>query len=186
MTPKNVANVKKLIRQLLIELGENPDRPGLKDTPRRVAHLWREFINYHPGTVDTAFESLSADQMVVVSGMRIWSFCEHHLVPFWADITIGYIPDKKVLGLSKFARIAHKHAHRLQLQERLARDIAVEVRELSGSRDVAVLAQGEHLCMVARGIKTPGLMTTSVVHGAFKNESTTREEFLRIVGMSKR
>ena len=105
----------ELGRELLIAIGEDPDREGLQDTPRRWANWWREFIEYDAGTTDTSFNSVSTDQMVCVSGMRVFSLCEHHLLPMWCDVAIGYIPRDKVLGLSKFARIAHKFAHQLQV-----------------------------------------------------------------------
>ena len=166
-------------RETLIALGEDPDRPGLVGTPRRWANMWREFIAYDPGKTETAFESVEVDQMVVVSGMRVWSMCEHHLLPFWADISIAYIAGEKVLGLSKFARIAHQFAHQLQIQERMVQQIADEVCRLTGSADVAVLARGQHLCMIMRGIKTDGLMTTSVMRGLFR-ETDARAEFLSL------
>jgi GTP cyclohydrolase I len=163
---------------LLVFIGENPDRPGLEDTPRRFANYWREFINYEPGTIDTAFEVVTTDQMITVSGIRVWSLCEHHLLPFWCDVAIGYIATDKVLGLSKFARIAHKHAHRLQVQERLVDDIANEITALTGSDDVAVVSKGVHTCMVMRGFKTDGVMTSSVMRGIFRERPEARAEFM--------
>ncbi len=114
-------------RELLIAIGEDPEREGLQETPRRWADAWREFIEYDPGTVDSCFESVSTDQMVVVPGMRVWSICQHHLLPIWADISIGYIATDRILGLYKFARITQKYAHQLQLQERLYKEIADEI-----------------------------------------------------------
>jgi len=170
-----------LCRQLLLAIGEDPTRDGLVDTPRRWANWWREFITYDPGNTGTTFEAVEADQMIVVSGMHVTSLCEHHLLPFWCDVSIGYIPaqaDPRVLGLSKFARVAHQFSHRLQLQERLAQQIADEITILTGSPDVAVLASGRHLCMEMRGIKTPGLMTSSVMRGSFRSSAAARQEFL--------
>lgn len=167
---------------LLVALGEDPARDGLRDTPRRFADLWREFVEHDPGRLDTAFASEATDQMVAVSGMRVWSVCEHHLIPFWADVSVGYIARGRVLGLSKFARVAHAAAHRLQVQERLSQDIADAVGNLTGSPDVAVLARGEHLCMTMRGVRTPALMTTSVMRGVFRDDPSTRAEFLRLAG----
>lgn len=168
-------------RELLQAIGEDPERPGVKDTPRRFADWWREFIEYQPGSLDTCFESVTTDQMVTVSGMRVWSLCEHHLLPFWCDVSIGYIAGEQVLGLSKFARIAHKYAHQLQLQERLCHQIADEVTQIVGTQDVAVLASGRHLCMEMRGIRTPGTMTSSIMRGLFRKDSNARMEFLRLV-----
>ncbi len=167
--------------QLLVALGESLSDPRVADTPQRFARMWRDFIEQDPGTLDTAFAVDQADgQMVAVSGMRVWSMCEHHLLPFWCDIAIAYIPQQKVLGLSKFARIAHHCASRLQLQERLVEDIAKLVHTLTGSDDVAVIARGEHLCMTMRGVKTPATMTSSVLNGRFK-EGPMRAEFLSLV-----
>jgi len=171
----------ELGRELLIAIGEDPDREGLLDTPRRWADSWREFIEYDPGKTETTFSSASMDQMVCVSGMRVWSTCEHHLIPFYCDVAIGYMADGKVLGLSKFARIAHQFAHQLQLQERLGQQIADEVSRITGTNNVAVVLKGRHLCMESRGIQTPGVMSSSVMRGAFREEFETRMEFLRMI-----
>lgn len=185
---KQRVDQKKLLsigRQLLIAIGQNPSDPRIKDTPARFARWWKEFIEYDAGKVKTAFETNHTDQLVVVSGMRVWSLCEHHLLPFYCYISIGYIPAGKVLGLSKFGRIAHACAHKIQIQERMVQEIADRVRELAGTEDVAVLGQGEHLCMTMRGIKTEGLMTSSVTYGAFRKEIATRAEFMHIARRSK-
>lgn len=174
------AKLRTIGRDLLRALGEDIDTPRLVDTPARWARMWREFVERDPGSMDTAFtHERPGDQMVVVSGMRVWSFCEHHLLPFWCDIAIGYIPDSRVLGLSKFGRIAHHRASRLQIQERLVREIAEAVKEAAACEHVAVLAVGEHLCMTMRGIKTPARMTSSVMDGRFR-EVAVRSEFLSL------
>lgn len=172
--------IEKAVRMILRAIGEDETREGLERTPGRVARMWREFVEQDHGSIDTAFESVTADQMVVVSGMRVWSFCEHHLLPFWCDVSIGYIPNGKVLGLSKFARIARKFAHRLQIQERLVEQINAEIRRVTASEDVAVLATGEHLCMSMRGVRTPALMTSSSLSGVFKEDAATRAEFFEL------
>lgn len=181
--PKQVdySRLLALGRELLLAIGEDPDREGLLETPRRWADSWREFMEYDPGTTATTFSSVAADQLVCVSGMRVSSLCEHHLLPFWCDVSIGYIPDGKVLGLSKFARIAQQFAHRLQLQERLGQQISDEISRITGTENVVVVLKGEHLCMTARGIRTPGLMTSSVMRGVFRAQSETRMEFLRLI-----
>ncbi|GHO46415.1 GTP cyclohydrolase I [Ktedonospora formicarum] len=171
----------KLGRELLVAIGEDPDREGLRDTPRRWADSWREFVEYDPGITDTCFSSAETDQMVCVSGMRVFSMCEHHLMPFWCDVAIGYIAGEHVLGLSKFARIAHQFAHQLQIQERLGQQIADEITRITGTPDVAVVLKGEHMCMTARGIRTPGKMTSSVMRGVFRTENEARMEFLRLI-----
>jgi GTP cyclohydrolase I len=168
-------------RELLLAIGEDPDREGLRETPSRWADAWREFIEYDPGTTETTFASVASDQLVCVSGIRVASLCEHHLLPFWCDVSIGYIPNAKVLGLSKFARIAQQFAHRLQLQERLGEQIADEISRITGTQNVAVVLKGEHYCMTARGIRMPGRMTSSVMRGVFRTESQTRIEFLRLI-----
>ncbi len=168
-------------RELLLAIGEDPEREGLQETPRRWADSWREFMEYDPGTTETTFSSSASDQMVCVSGIRVASLCEHHLLPFWCDVSIGYIPNEKVLGLSKFARIAQQFAHRLQLQEQLGQQIADEITRITGTQNVAVVLKGEHYCMTARGIRSPGRMTSSVMRGVFRTESLTRMEFLRLI-----
>jgi GTP cyclohydrolase I len=176
----NYGQLLDIGRALLHAIGEDPDRPGLLDTPRRFADMWREFIEYRPGSIDTTFESVATDQLVVVSGMRVWSLCEHHLLPFWCDVSVGYLTGPQVLGLSKFARIAHQVAHRLQLQEQLSQQVADALIEATGTDDVAVLATGEHLCMTMRGIKTPARMTSSVMRGRFRESVALRDEFLKL------
>ena len=175
------AKLLELGRELLVALGENPDREGLADTPRRWADWWREFIEYDSGTTETTFSSVSTDQIVCVSGMRVFSLCEHHLLPMWCDVSIGYIPTEKVLGLSKFARIAHQFAHQLQIQERLGHQIADEVARITNTPHVAVVLKGEHLCMSARGIRTPGVMTSSVMRGCFRTDRDLRMEFMEMI-----
>ena len=167
--------------ELLLAIGEDPEREGLRETPRRWADAWREFIEYDPGTTETTFSSVTSDQLVCVSGIRVWSVCQHHLLPFWADVSIGYIATDRILGLSKFARIAQQYAHQLQLQEQLCHQIADEIERITRTPDVAVLAQGQHLCMVSRGIKTPAIMTSSIMRGIFREKHEARMEFLRLI-----
>jgi GTP cyclohydrolase IA len=183
MTAVDMQAVERAVTDLLKAIGEDPERPGLVDTPARVARYWREFIQYNPGNCSTTFEAVTTDQLVTVTGMRVWSLCEHHLLPFWCDVSIGYVAQDRVVGLSKLGRIAHKHAHRLQIQERLVDDIATEVQELARTNAVAVVAQGVHLCMAMRGVKTPHHMTSSAVRGAFRDNPHLRSEFFRLVSM---
>jgi GTP cyclohydrolase I len=182
MTDKKIdhTKVKSLVTELLIALGEDPNREGLLETPRRIANFWREFVEYEPGKLDTTFDSVKHNQMICVTGMRVWSMCEHHMLPFWCDVSIAYIANNKVLGLSKFARIAHKHAHKLTLQEQLVSDISEEVRAILKTDDVAVLAKGEHLCMTMRGIQTPHVMISSALDGQF-HKAEQRAEFFQLV-----
>jgi GTP cyclohydrolase I len=176
--PVDITRLIEIGRDLLHAIGEEPEREGLLRTPERWARWWQEFIDYDPGNTDVTFEAIRTDQMIVVTGIRVWSLCEHHLLPFWVDVSVGYICEDTVLGLSKIARIAHDHAHRLQIQERLADGIARSVRDLANTPSVAVLCEGVHLCMVMRGVKTQGTMKTSVMYGAFRQDINARQEFL--------
>lgn len=173
--------LERIGKDLLVAIGEDPEREGIADTPKRFARWWREFIDYDPGTMDTTFEAQNSDAIVAVTGVRVWSLCEHHLLPFNSTLSMAYIPRDRVLGLSKFARIAHNVAHRLQLQERLVNEIADEIQEATGSPDVAIIGAGEHLCMTMRGVRTYGSMRTSVMRGVFQDEDRARAEFLMLV-----
>ena len=175
----NEAQVETILFDLLDALGQ-PIREGLNDTPLRVARFWKEFLEYDPGKIDVTFESHCIDQMIVVTGLRVYSMCEHHLLPITCDVSIGYISGPRVLGLSKLARIAHKHAHKLQLQERMTQEIADEVSATTGVLDVAVLIEGVHMCMEMRGIKTAGKMITSEMRGKFRT-GQARMEFLQLI-----
>ena len=179
--------LEEIGHRLVWQIDKTPDRSGLRDTPRRFAKMWLEFLAAgRDDNCSTAF-ALDLDSaaherdsgMVVVSGVRVFSFCEHHILPFWADITAGYIPTDKILGLSKFARIARKHAAGLQVQERLTADIAAELHGVTDSEDVAVYASGVHLCTVMRGVKAQPVMHTSIMHGLFR-EAQVKTEFLSI------
>ncbi|WP_328332158.1 MULTISPECIES: GTP cyclohydrolase I [unclassified Streptomyces] len=171
--------LEAIARQLLLAIGEDPDRDGLQETPARYARWWREFTRYETGSVDTLFETTASGSLVAVSGISVWSLCEHHLLPFSCRFTIGYLPQNKILGLSKFARVAHQHAHKLQSQEQLSQQIADDIERLTGSPDVAVIGRGEHLCMAMRGIRTPATMTTAVWRGALQ-DSALRSELIAL------
>lgn len=177
--------------EALVQVGRNlldlvtPDwrsNPHMIDTPARYARWWEEFMNYDPGTTDTCFPVEHVDQMVAVRGIDTWSLCAHHLLPFSATVSIGYIADEKVLGLSKFARITHQCAHRPTSQEELVASIADQVTKVTGTESVAVTASGLHLCMAMRGVRTPATMTTSVNRGLFRTLPEARAEWLALVG----
>lgn len=173
--------LERIGRDLLTAIGEDPDRPGLAATPARFARWWTEFMTTNPADGPmTTFAQTATDDLVVVSGMTVWSLCEHHLLPFNATISIGYLPAGRILGLSKFGRIAHAAAHRLQVQERLVAEIADAVRVAAATTDVAVLAAGEHLCMTMRGVRTPATMTSSALRGRFRDLPELRAEFMSI------
>ncbi len=158
--------------------------PHMEATPDRAAKFWRDFIDFDPGKVATAFPigEVKVDQLVAVTGIKAWSLCAHHLLPFSATVDVGYIADGKVLGLSKFARLAHLAAHRPTSQEALVETLANLITEATGARDVAVKASGTHLCMTMRGVaEQDASMTTSVLRGAFRKDPSVREEWLALV-----
>lgn len=174
--------VKTAIRLLLVALGEDIESERLRDTPARVARAYIEQLGGQPSWTATTFEPARANQLVAVTGVRVWSLCEHHLLPFYCDLSIGYVCNRRMIGLSKLARIAHRHAHELQVQERLVADIADHVREVAETDDVAVIGSGMHLCAVMRGVKAEGmLMITSNLNGCFLTEDAARQEFFNIV-----
>jgi GTP cyclohydrolase IA len=181
-----VKKLENLGRELLQTIGYDPTSAELRETPSRWARWWEEFLSYEPGRLDTAFETVASDQLVVIGGMRVWSVCEHHLLPFSSTVSLGYIPRGQLLGLSKFARIAWRVAHRLQLQERMAEAIADEIDYATGSNDLVVLVRGRHLCMEARGVKTAAVTSTLTSRGRLQGDASLRIEFLRLsMGDSK-
>ncbi|MED7950407.1 GTP cyclohydrolase I [Streptomyces sp. BE303] len=160
--PIDTAAVETLVHQLLVALGEDPARPGLAETPVRVARFFTEFLGHEAGTTDTTFEyQAEGEGCVAVGGIRTASLCEHHLMPFTVEAVVAYAPANRVLGLSKLVRIVHRHAHKLQLQERLGAEIAEDVARLAGSKQVAVWMVGDHSCMVARGVRAHGTRTAT-------------------------
>lgn len=184
----DVAKIEQAVRMILEATGHDLSQADLSETPRRVARFWKEFIAWEPGTVDTSFAAESvSDQMVTVSGMRMWSMCAHHLLPFYTDISAGYIASGRVLGLSKFARLAHKVCHRLQTQEHIAVQLADELEAATGTRHVAVVCEkGLHTCATMRGIRTPLSMNNAVMRGVFRLRPTARTEFYNLIQGSRR
>ena len=171
------------IAHLLKALGENPERDGLKNTPRRVARMYSELLaGYHMDPVamiNGALFEVKYDEMVIVRDIEFYSMCEHHMLPFMGRVHVAYIPDGKVLGISKIPRVVDMYARRLQVQERMTRQIADFLRDLLKPQGVAVVVEALHLCMMMRGVKKhDARMTTSAMHGAFRANLATREEFL--------
>lgn len=176
--------IKKHIRGILVALGDDPDREGLKDTPERVAKMYQEVfegMNYTNQEIAEMFDKTFTDEMdfetdskdmVIVRDIDIFSYCEHHMALMYdMKVTVAYIPNGKVIGLSKIARIADMVSKRLQLQERVGTDIAEIMEMITGSEDVAVMIKGSHSCMTARGIKKPGAVThTTTLRGKFKED----------------
>lgn len=177
--------IEDAVRNILIAIGDDPDRPGLKETPHRVAGMYDEVFEGMRYTNDDiaemfskCFEEPHAKDLVLMKDIDAFSYCEHHLALMYnMKISVAYIPDGKVIGLSKIARIVDMVTKRLQLQERIATDIAEIMEKILGTHDVMVVIEGEHSCMTARGIKKPGTVTNSaVVRGLFKESSTLRAE----------
>ncbi|MFJ8856085.1 GTP cyclohydrolase I [Streptomyces sp. NPDC102437] len=185
----NVEQVAALYWQLLLAVGEDPEREGLRGTPKRVARWWQEFIDHDPGRTDTAFEEdlvADTDRIVVVRGIIAWSLCEHHLMPMKLELLIGYRPCGSVLGLSKFARIVSAHTHRLQLQERIVDGVATDIAKATGSADVGVVADGEHLCMSMRGVRQDQARTLSHnFSGAFADGGAPGNQLLAIAARTE-
>lgn len=173
-------------REIIAGLGEDPDREGLRDTPKRAAKamqfLTRGYSQSLESLVNGAVFASETEEMVLVKDIELYSMCEHHLLPFIGKCHIAYMPRGKVLGLSKFARIVDMYARRMQIQENLTREIAEAIQQVTGAHGVAVVIEAKHMCMMMRGVeKQNSSMTTSVMLGAFRNNQTTRQEFLLLV-----
>lgn len=185
LTEKQFATVEYAVRLILEAIGDNPDRPGLVETPKRVAKMFDEvfegmwYTNDEIAAMfDKCFDEPEAKDLVLVKDIDAFSYCEHHMALMYnMKISVAYIPDGRVIGLSKIARIVDMVCKRLQLQERIVSDIASILEKVLRTHDVMVVVEGEHSCMTARGIKKPGAKTNSaVVHGLFKESSTLRAE----------
>ena len=182
----NLAKMQALVRDLLVELGEDPDREGLLKTPERVAkaltfltHGYRTKLG---AVINQALFTQTTSSMVIVKDIELYSLCEHHMLPFFGRCHIGYIPNGKVFGVSKLARVVDMFARRLQLQERLTEEISQVVMEEVGAKGVGVMIEARHLCMMMRGVeKQNSTMVTSSVLGVFRDHLATREEFLTLV-----
>lgn len=172
--------IVRAVEQIIEAIGEDPGREGLVDTPKRVARFWLDFKNYQAGDIEVTFEAIETDQMVIVRNINGWSLCEHHLLPFSFTAHVGYITNKKVIGLSKIPRIVQKHAHRLQLQERLANDAAEELMSITGALGVGVLIEGQHTCMQMRGVRSNGSMISSSLKGVFLANPSAKQEFMSL------
>src|SRR2546425_5827781 len=184
--PKPGDPIPELVESLLVELGEDPDRQGLKATPDRVARALRELTNGYgvkPEEVvaDAVFDQ-DYDEMVVVRDIAFYSLCEHHVLPFFGHVHVGYLPKGKVVGLSKIPRLVEVFSHRLQIQEKLTKEIAEALNEAVAPRGVGVVVEARHLCLEMRGVETPGgHVITSCMLGTFRRDPRTRAEFLDLV-----
>jgi GTP cyclohydrolase I len=179
--------MEKLFYNLLKEIGEDPEREGLKDTPKRVAESYKFLTQgYHQNldeVLNGAFFESEDSHMVIVKDIELYSLCEHHMLPFIGKCHIGYIPNKKVVGVSKLARVVDMYSRRLQIQERLTEQIAHAIMDKTGAQGVGVVIEAQHLCMMMRGVeKQNSKMITSSMHGIFRSQMATRTEFLRLIG----
>lgn len=179
--------LEALVRQQLIELGEDPDRDGLERTPLRVAKAMDYLTSGYSTSIeevinDAIYDAEGAEEMVLVKDIEFYSMCEHHMLPFFGNAAVAYLPDHKIIGLSKIARIVDVFARRLQVQERLTNQIAAAMEEVLEPHGVAVVLEGRHLCMMMRGVqKQESAMVTSAMRGTFKENPRTRSEFLDLV-----
>jgi GTP cyclohydrolase I len=179
----DIEAAKKLIFELLKVVGEDPNREGLKNTPDRVARMYVELLQGYTEEpakiINNALFNINYDEMVLVRDIEFYSLCEHHMLPFLGRAHIAYIPAGKVLGLSKIPRIVDMYARRLQLQERMTRQIADFIQDTLEPQGVAVVVEAMHLCSMMRGVKKhDARMTTSAMHGSFRANLATRQEFL--------
>ena len=182
--------INNLTKQLLEEIGEDPSREGLLKTPSRVAKAWSFFSRGYNQDLDEIINNAvfneDATDMVVVRDVEFFSLCEHHLIPFFGRAHVAYLPNGKVVGLSKIPRIIDMFSRRLQVQERLTRQIAETVKEILDPIGVAVIMEGQHMCMQMRGVeKQNSLTTTSSMLGKFRESDRTRAEFLSIIGLNR-
>ena len=184
--PNPTDPIAELVESLLVELGEDPDRQGLKATPDRVSRSLRELtagygVKPEEVIADAIFDQ-DYDEMVLVKNIAFFSLCEHHMLPFFGHVHVGYLPNGKVVGLSKIPRLVEIYARRLQIQEQLTREIAEALNGALAPKGVGVVVEARHLCMEMRGVETPGgRMITSCMLGTFRKDPRTRAEFLDLV-----
>ena len=183
----NEKRVAELVKELLKEIGEDPDREGLLKTPERVAKAWAYLSEGYHMDLDTVINNAvfkaEANNMIIARDIEVYSMCEHHMLPFFGRCHIGYIAQDKVIGVSKLARIADLFGRRVQIQERLTGQIARAVSDTVNAEGVGVVMECQHLCMMMRGVgKQNSVMTTSSVLGSFHDDLATRAEFMRLIG----
>ncbi|MCF7902680.1 MAG: GTP cyclohydrolase I FolE [Candidatus Marinimicrobia bacterium] len=188
MSPVDIEKIEKLTHELLLEIGEDPEREGLVRTPNRVAKAWDFFSRGYKqnleDVINNAVFTEDYNEMVVVRDIEFFSMCEHHMLPFFGKAHVAYIPSGKVIGLSKIPRIVDMFSRRLQVQERLTHQIANTLMDVLEPYGVAVVLEGRHMCMQMRGVeKQNSYATTSAMLGEFHEEVTTRNEFLSIIGL---
>jgi len=167
------------VKEFLDILGEDSNREGLKGTPKRVAKAWKE-LTTQTFFERTVFDANGYDQMIVEKNIQFYTFCEHHLLPFFGSVSIGYIPDDKIIGISKLPRTVDYFSKRLNTQEYFTNNIANDLDEILQPKGIGVVVQGRHLCQEMRGIKKKGSMITSCLKGCFRDDLTVKKEFLTL------
>ncbi|HZC88328.1 MAG TPA: GTP cyclohydrolase I FolE [Nitrososphaera sp.] len=175
----NKKKVAKLIRELLIELGENPDREGLADTPSRIAEMYEEIFGGYRMDAELDVSFSEETDAIIAKDIQFYSMCEHHMLPFFGKIHVAYIPSGKVFGVSKLVRLVEKYSRRLQIQERLTKQIADELERM-GVKGALVVAEGEHLCMKMRGVRNDSSITTIAQRGIM-DKKEVREQVLALI-----
>jgi len=175
----NKNKIEKLIRQLLVELGENPNREGLIGTPKRIAEMYEEIFSGYKMNSELDVSFSEETNAIIARDIQFYSMCEHHMLPFYGKIHIAYVPNGKVFGLSKLVRLAEKYSRRMQIQERLTTEIADEISK-RGVSGVIVIAEGEHLCMKMRGVRNNNSIMTIAYRGVFE-EKGIRENILNLI-----
>ncbi|NCG35577.1 MAG: GTP cyclohydrolase I FolE [Dehalococcoidales bacterium] len=186
MTKINKKIISDSISKIIDSLGDNVNKDGVKDTPQRVAKAYEELLSGYDADINkiinNALFKVKYDQIVTVKNIRFYSLCEHHLLPFFGTIHIGYLPKEKIIGLSKLPRIALMFAKRLQVQERLTEEIGKAIFESTDAKGAGVVITAQHLCSSMRGVNMPGTeMLTSALFGRFKSDSKTRKEFFDLI-----
>ena len=171
--------VKKLIRELIIEIGEDPTREGLSNTPERIASAYKEIFSGYDSNSELSVQFSEDSESVVIRDIQFYSMCEHHMLPFFGKIQLAYSPNGRVFGISKLVRLVEKYSKRLQIQERMTKNIADELFS-NGVKGVAVIAQAEHLCMKMRGVRNNANVTTAAFRGIFEKKEE-KESIIQII-----
>ena len=179
----NKDRVKKLVRELIIEMGEDPTREGLRGTPDRIADMYEEIFAGYDSDSELSIQFSEDSDAVVVKDIKFYSMCEHHMLPFFGKVSIAYLPSGRVFGVSKLVRLVEKYAKRLQIQERMTKEIADELHA-QGVKGVMVLSEAEHLCMKMRGVKNDATMTSAAYRGFYERKEN-REDVVAIIRNAK-
>ena len=175
--------VKKLVRELIIELGEDPTREGLRETPERIANMYKEIFSGYDSDSELSVQFSEDSDVVIARDIQFYSMCEHHMLPFFGKLHIAYSPNGKVFGISKLVRLVEKHSKRLQIQERITKGVADELYN-QGVKGVAVVAEAEHFCMKMRGVKNDARMTSHAFRGIFQNKDKKADVVAMIRGQN--